>query len=133
MKREQREQRDKRILESNCFLASKLANFAFAPHLVFRLADLLPEQIARLLVMLQRVLDGLDLHGDGRQHRLLQAVELVEAAPGAALDQAHEDPAHRLHVDALESNVFPERKLNPFQKIKSTSHSEAKRAAPRRS
>ena len=46
-------------------------------------------------------LDGLDLHGHGRQRLLLQPVELVKAAPGAALDQADEDATHGLDVDAL--------------------------------
>ena len=51
--------------------------------------------------MLEAVLDGLDLHGHGREHRLLQPVELIEAAPRSALHQAHEDATHGLHVDAL--------------------------------
>ena len=37
------------------------------------------------LVLLERLLDGLDLLGDGGEHALLQPVELVEAAPGANL------------------------------------------------
>ncbi len=47
-------------------------------------------------VFSQRNLDVLDLLGHGRQHALLQTVELVEAAPGAHLTQTHKDAAHRL-------------------------------------
>ena len=46
-------------------------------------------------------LDGLDLHGDGRENCLLQSVELIEAAPGSALNNADEDPPHALHINAL--------------------------------
>ena len=51
--------------------------------------------------MFEAVLDGLDLHGHGREHRLLQAVELIKAAPSSTLHQAHEDATHGLHVNAL--------------------------------
>ena len=47
-------------------------------------------------VLLERLLDRLDLLRAGRQHALFQAVELVEAAPGAHLAQADEDSPHRL-------------------------------------
>ena len=46
-------------------------------------------------------LDGLDLHGDGRQHSLLQSVELIEAAPCPTLDDADEDTTHALHINTL--------------------------------
>jgi hypothetical protein len=45
----------------------------------------------------QRILDGLELCRDDRQHRNINAVELVKAAPGTTLAQAREDLAHRLH------------------------------------
>jgi hypothetical protein len=41
-------------------------------------------------------LDGLDLLRHGRQHPLLETVELVEAAPSAHLAEADEDAAHGL-------------------------------------
>ena len=44
----------------------------------------------------QRVPDGGELRRDDRQHRDVDAVELVEAAPRARLTQAREDLAHRL-------------------------------------
>ena len=47
-------------------------------------------------------LDGLDLHGDGREHGLLQSVELIEAAPGPTLDDPNEDPSHALHINTLQ-------------------------------
>lgn len=46
-------------------------------------------------------LDGLDLHGDCREHCLLQSVELIEAPPGPTLDDANEDTPHALHIDTL--------------------------------
>lgn len=39
----------------------------------------------------QRVADGLDLGGDDRQHRRVDPVELIEAAPRATLGEARED------------------------------------------
>ena len=59
---------------------------------------------------LDRALDDLDLLRDRRQHLLVQPVELVEAAPGAALDQAGKDPPHRPVVDpfvAVEDQHLP--------------------------
>ena len=53
---------------------------------------------ARGALVLDRVLDGLDLHRDGRKHAGLESVEFVEAAPGAALHDADEDPAHGVHI-----------------------------------
>ena len=50
----------------------------------------------------QRCLNGLYLHGDSGEHGLFQSVELVEAAPGPTLGQAHEDTAHRAHVNTLQ-------------------------------
>ena len=46
-------------------------------------------------------LDGLDLHGDCREHGLLQSVELIEAAPCSTLDDADEDTTHALHINTL--------------------------------
>jgi len=51
---------------------------------------------------LEAFLDGLDLLRDGRQHSLLQTIELVEAAPSADLAQANEDSAHGLKVNEME-------------------------------
>ena len=50
-----------------------------------------------------RVLDGLNLYGQCRQHGLLQTVELIKAAPGTALDQINEDATHGLDVQTPES------------------------------
>ena len=50
---------------------------------------------------LDGVLNGLDLHGHRRQHRLLQPVELIKATPRPTLDQPHKDSTHGLDVDAL--------------------------------
>lgn len=69
------------------------------------LTDLLSQQITSLFVMFQGVLDGLNLHGDGRQDRFLQTVELIEAAPRSTLQQAHKDPSHGLHIDALQKKT----------------------------
>lgn len=41
-------------------------------------------------------LDVLDLLGDGRQHSLLQTIELVKTAPSANLTQSHKDTTHGL-------------------------------------
>ncbi len=49
----------------------------------------------------QPCLDGLYLLADGGEGSLLEPVELVEAAPGAHLAQAHKDPAHRLEIEGL--------------------------------
>jgi hypothetical protein len=49
---------------------------------------------------LETFLDGLDLLRDGRQHSLLQTIELVEAAPSADLAQANEDSAHGLKFNS---------------------------------
>ena len=46
-------------------------------------------------------LDGLDLHGDSREHRLLQPIELIEAAPGSTLHQPNEDTPHGLNINPL--------------------------------
>ena len=52
-------------------------------------------------MLLQCLLDGLDLLGDGRQHSLLQTVELIEAAPGSHLTQTDKDTSHGLEVKRL--------------------------------
>ena len=57
--------------------------------------------LAARLLALDRVLDDLDRLRDLRELVGQQPVELVEAAPRAALDEADEDPPHRLGVDAL--------------------------------
>jgi len=49
----------------------------------------------------QRVLDGRQLRRDDRQDRDVDAVELIKAAPRAALAQSGEDLAHHLVVHAL--------------------------------
>ena len=48
-----------------------------------------------------RVLNELDLRGDGREDSLLEPVEFVKAPPRSTLHQAREDPAHGLYVNAL--------------------------------
>ena len=42
----------------------------------------------------QRCLDGLNLHRDGREHRLLETVELIKASPSTTLDQTDKYPTH---------------------------------------
>ena len=49
----------------------------------------------------QRVLDRLELLRHGAEHALVEAVELVEAAPGAGPAQALEQPPHRAEVEGL--------------------------------
>ena len=49
----------------------------------------------------QRVYDGQDLLGHDGQHLDIDAVELVEAAPGARLGQAWKVAAHGLVVEAF--------------------------------
>ena len=46
-------------------------------------------------------MNRLNLLRDGRQHPLLQTIELVEATPRADLTQADEDAAHGLEVEGL--------------------------------
>ena len=46
-------------------------------------------------------LDGLDLHGDSREHGLLQSVELIKTAPRPTLDDPNEDTTHTLHINTL--------------------------------
>ena len=46
-------------------------------------------------------LNDLDLLADRGQHLLVQAVELIKAAPGSTLDQPHEDAPHALEVKLL--------------------------------
>ena len=52
-------------------------------------------------MFLERLLDGLDLLGDGRQHPLLKTIELVKAAPGTDLTQTDKDTSHGLKVKRL--------------------------------
>lgn len=47
-------------------------------------------------VLSQGHLDELHLLGHGRQHPLLQTIELVKAAPGSHLTQTHKDTTHSL-------------------------------------
>ena len=49
----------------------------------------------------QCCLDGLDLHRDGREHCLLETVELIKASPSTTLDQTYEYPAHWLYINAF--------------------------------
>mmetsp|Transcript_19355 Transcript_19355/g.46759 ORF Transcript_19355/g.46759 Transcript_19355/m.46759 type:complete len:417 (+) Transcript_19355:7106-8356(+) len=58
-----------------------------------------PEEVHLSALFLESCLDRLDLLRDRREHLGLEAVELVEAAPRAALDKSREDAAHRLVVD----------------------------------
>ena len=43
-------------------------------------------------------LNELNLLTDSRKHIFFQSVELIKAAPGATLDQAHKDAANTLEV-----------------------------------
>ena len=70
-------------------------------------------------VGIDSILDGRDLLGYDGQHLELNAVELVEARPGARLRQAFEELAHRLEVQAIrtvEHHALEDRKrwLNPL-------------------
>ena len=56
-------------------------------------------------VLPQGHLDVLDLLGDGREHSLLQSVELVEAAPRSHLTQTHEDTTHGLKTEELTKEI----------------------------
>ena len=47
------------------------------------------------------VLYGLDLGADDREHRDVDAVELVKAAPRSTLAQAREQLAHSLHENRI--------------------------------
>ena len=49
----------------------------------------------------ERLLDGLDLLGDGREHPLFKTVELVKATPGSDLTQTDKDTTHGLEVKRL--------------------------------
>jgi hypothetical protein len=51
-------------------------------------------------------LDGLDLLGDGGEDALLEAVELVKAAPRAALAQTHEDATDGLRRKSKKKKQF---------------------------
>lgn len=59
------------------------------------------EQLAGGPVVLQCVLDGLYLHGDGGEHGLFQTIELIKTTPRSTLHQPHKDPAHGLHIYTL--------------------------------
>jgi hypothetical protein len=50
-------------------------------------------------------LDGLDLLGDGGEDALLEAVELVKAAPRAALAQTHEDATDGLRRKSKKKTI----------------------------
>lgn len=47
----------------------------------------------------QTLLDDLDLGRYGREHTLIQPIELVKAPPGADLAYARKDPTHGLEVE----------------------------------
>ena len=64
-------------------------------------SDLSAQQAAGVGATTQGGLDGLDLHGDSRENRLLQPVELVETTPGPTLDNPNEYPSHALHINSL--------------------------------
>jgi hypothetical protein len=50
------------------------------------------------LLRLERLLDGLYLLGNGRQHTFFQSIELVEATPGSYLTQTDKDSSHGLEI-----------------------------------
>lgn len=49
--------------------------------------------------------DDVDLGGDNGQHRSVDPVKLVEAAPGSTLSQAREDLSNRLERKRKASNA----------------------------
>lgn len=55
----------------------------------------------------QRVPDGLDLRRDDREHGGVDPVELIEAAPGAALGKAREDLPDSLRMPSEPSGPVP--------------------------
>lgn len=69
-------------------------------------------------------LDVLDLLRDGREHSLLQTVELVKAAPGAHLAETHEDATHGLEKTEVRvfKNQDKEKTIPIEQKCKMRSH-----------
>ena len=52
-----------------------------------------------LVLVCDSVLDGLNLCGDHREYRDVNAVELIETPPGSTLTQAREQLAHSLQGD----------------------------------
>lgn len=53
----------------------------------------------------ESVADDVDLGGDDGQHRSIDAVELIEAAPGSTLSQAGENLSNRLERKRKASNA----------------------------
>lgn len=49
-----------------------------------------------LVLVGDSILNGLDLRGDHREHRDVNAIELIEAPPGSTLAQTREQLAHSL-------------------------------------
>ena len=65
-------------------------------------------------LLLQGALDGLNLLAHCRQNVLFKAVELVEAAPGPAPHQPHEDSPHGFEIElfvAVEDEDLPPQTL----------------------
>ena len=54
-----------------------------------------------LSLFFECLLDGLYLLGDGREHSLLQTVELIKASPGTDLAETNKDTTHGLEVKCL--------------------------------
>jgi hypothetical protein len=59
------------------------------------------KQLKRWLSLLNSPLDDLDLLRYGRELFFKKSVKLIEATPGAALDETDEYSAHRLVVKTL--------------------------------
>jgi len=59
------------------------------------------KQLKRGLSLFDSPLDDLDLLRDGRELFFKKSVKLIEATPGATLDETDEDSAHRLVVKTL--------------------------------
>ena len=57
-------------------------------------------------LLLQGLLDGLDLLGHSREHPLLQAVELIKAAPRSHLAETDKDSTHGLQGDKKSTSAL---------------------------
>ena len=59
------------------------------------------KQISSWSLHFDSILDDLNLHGNSRQHCLLQTVKFIKTPPSTTFHQSYEDPTHRLHINAL--------------------------------
>lgn len=65
----------------------------------------------------QRAADALQLRGDDGEHRDVDAVELVEAAPRAALAQPRQDLPHGAEVHPLTAVGHDAKKTKCFREV----------------